>query len=337
MVQLENEIGALQTDRDYGDLAETLFHDTVPKEMSDELGLWEDVFKEQAPEMFMLYHYASAIEQLAQTAKRVYPIRLYVNGWQKKAQGKPGEYPCGGPYQHTVTWYQKLCPFIDLCASDLYGDDIMPNLAAYSEQGVLAIPETRQDKASLANLIYAAAAYPLVLYAPFGIEDIMNVQGVHQQHADVLAMLGITKEAFQPEGTKELLIQIYQDFHQMMFFLMEVKASNRIIAFLGNGKPKEQVRCNDIMLHIQYLYPKEKTILPAGFICYDNSSYYLYGTCFLAEIQGWKKEKGLLVLEEGGFIDGEWKQTRILNGDERYMIGAFQTPRMPRLEVFDME
>lgn len=337
MVQLENEIGALQTDRDYGDLAQLLFHDTVPKELSDLQGTWEEVFGAQASEMFMLYHYANAIERFAQTAKRVYPIPLYVNGWQKKAQGKPGEYPSGGPHQHMVMWYQKLCPSIDLSAPDLYDDDISFNIKAYSEQGVLAIPETRQDVASLANLIYAITAYPLVLYSPFGIEDIMNVQGASQQKGDVLAMLGITKEAFQPEGTKDLLLQIYQDLDQMMPFLMEVKNSNRILAFLGNGKQNEQMIFNDIILHIQYLYPKEKTILPAGFICYDKNSYYLYGACFLAEIQGWKKEKGLLVLEEGCFVHGEWKKKRVLNGDERYMIGALHKPRMLRFEVFDME
>ena len=83
MMQVENETGILNTDRDYSPLANKAFGKNVPQKLIDYLlnnksklhpdmqalweetgfrtsGIWSDVFGEHAPEVFMAWHTASS-------------------------------------------------------------------------------------------------------------------------------------------------------------------------------------------------------------------------------------------------------------------------------------
>ena len=120
MMQLENEIGMLESARDHSSLAEKEYAKGVPAELiafivenEDTLhpdlltrwtangkkshGSWKEVFGDDiyTDEYFTAWHYASYVERLAITARQLTSMRLYVNGSLNSRGRNPGEYPSG--------------------------------------------------------------------------------------------------------------------------------------------------------------------------------------------------------------------------------------------------
>lgn len=68
MVQVENEMGLLGDCRDFSPAAEKAYAEAVPTDAADFCGVngtWDEAFGEEAPELFMTYHYAKATQQIA--------------------------------------------------------------------------------------------------------------------------------------------------------------------------------------------------------------------------------------------------------------------------------
>jgi hypothetical protein len=107
MMQVENETGLLGDSRDGGAAAEKRFNSAVPAELIGALtadkdllreelswavervgknstGTWPEVFgrNRRTDELFMAYHYALYLEQVASAGKQAYPILMYTNVWQ---------------------------------------------------------------------------------------------------------------------------------------------------------------------------------------------------------------------------------------------------------------
>ena len=122
MVQIENEIGMLESARDHSKQANDLFHAQVPETLTKYLsknkktlhpwmskkwgdqgfktkGTWTELFGEDVytDEVFMAWSYAQYVEQLAQSARSIHTIPLFVNAAMNSRNRKPGEYPSAGP------------------------------------------------------------------------------------------------------------------------------------------------------------------------------------------------------------------------------------------------
>ena len=67
-------------------------------------GNWQEVFGADlyTDEIFMAWHYAKFVERLAQTARSIYNVPLYVNAAMNSRGRKPGEYPSAGPLAHLI-------------------------------------------------------------------------------------------------------------------------------------------------------------------------------------------------------------------------------------------
>lgn len=67
-IQIENEMGLLTTDRDYSTYANNKYFDLVPSELIEVYGKndgkYEEVFGEEAPEIFMVYSFAKAVNEI---------------------------------------------------------------------------------------------------------------------------------------------------------------------------------------------------------------------------------------------------------------------------------
>ena len=88
MVQVENEIGFLGAQRDYSKEAQKAYLAPVPPAMKEYAGIpadntdsWYPLFGEDAPELFMTYHYCLAIQHIASAGKAEYPLPFNVNAW----------------------------------------------------------------------------------------------------------------------------------------------------------------------------------------------------------------------------------------------------------------
>ena len=112
MMQIENEIGMLESARDHSPLAEKVYN----KER------WAERYgtDEYADEKFMALSYARYVEHLAKAAREIHDMPLYVNAAMNSRGRRPGEYPSAGPLANLIDFWLEGAPSIDLLAPDIY-------------------------------------------------------------------------------------------------------------------------------------------------------------------------------------------------------------------------
>ena len=125
LVQVENESGALGTDRDYSTKANTRFKDSVPSALVTQLtlkpGTWQEVFGRQAAEAFSAYHTAVFVNAVAEAGKQVYDLPMYTNVWLREDRfRRPGDYPSGGAVATMIPVWKAAAPAIAFLSPDIY-------------------------------------------------------------------------------------------------------------------------------------------------------------------------------------------------------------------------
>ena len=197
MIQIENEIGMLEDARDYSREANKIFNAPVPAEFMTYLqknkkalhpqmlkkwesqgckkqGYWQEVFGADiyTDEIFMAWHYAKYVEGLAQTARSIYNIPLYVNATMNSRGRKPGEYPSAGPLAHLIDVWHCGAPSIDILAPDLYDNGFTDWVARYKlHNNPLFIPEIRLTDNNSVRAFYIFGEHDAIGISPFSIED----------------------------------------------------------------------------------------------------------------------------------------------------------------------
>lgn len=197
MIQIENEIGMLEDARDYSREANKIFNAPVPAEFMTYLqknkkalhpqmlkkwesqgckkqGNWQEVFGADiyTDEIFMAWHYAKYVEGLAQTARSIYNIPLYVNAAMNSRGRKPGEYPSAGPLAHLIDVWHCEAPSIDILAPDLYDNGFTDWVAQYKlHNNPLFIPEIRLTDNNSVRAFYIFGEHDAIGISPFSIED----------------------------------------------------------------------------------------------------------------------------------------------------------------------
>ncbi len=179
MIQIENEIGMLEDARDHAPLAEKAYQSPIPKSLLKTLGLkttmsWQEACGNDpyGEEKFMAYHYATYVEQLAQAARSIYDMPLYVNAAMNSRGRKPGEYPSAGPLAHLKDFWKAGAPSIDLLAPDIYDTGFKSWAAQYAlPDNQLFIPESRCCENSGARAIYAFGEHRALGFSPFAIDQ----------------------------------------------------------------------------------------------------------------------------------------------------------------------
>lgn len=197
MIQIENKIGMLEDARDYSREANKIFNAPVPAEFMTYLqknkkalhpqmlkkwesqgckkqGNWQEVFGADiyTDEIFMAWHYAKYVEGLAQTARSIYNIPLYVNAAMNSRGRKPGEYPSAGPLAHLIDVWHCGAPSIDILAPDLYDNGFTDWVAQYKlHNNPLFIPEIRLTDNNSVRAFYIFGEHDAIGISPFSIED----------------------------------------------------------------------------------------------------------------------------------------------------------------------
>ena len=173
MMQIENEIGMLESARDHSPLAEEIYK---KEHWADKNGT-----DDYADENFMALHYAQYVEHLAQAARRIYDMPLYVNAAMNSRGRKPGEYPSASPLAHLIDFWQKGAPSIDILAPDIYDTGFkgwasqyaMPNRPQDGGKikNRLFIPESRCCENSGVRALYAFGEHKALGFSPFAIDQ----------------------------------------------------------------------------------------------------------------------------------------------------------------------
>ena len=188
MMQIENEIGMLESARDHSPLAEKAYRQPVPQALLKALGIkqkgtWAEVFgtDDYADEKFMAWHYACYVEHLAKAARKIHDMPLYVNAAMNSRGRKPGEYPSAGPLAHLADIWKTGAPSIDILAPDIYDTGFKSWASQYAMpqrpqdgdkvKNRLFIPESRCCENSGARALYAFGEHQALGFSPFAIDQ----------------------------------------------------------------------------------------------------------------------------------------------------------------------
>jgi beta-galactosidase GanA len=222
MVQVENETGLLGDSRDGGAAAEKRFNSAVPAELTEALtadkdllreelswavervgknstGTWPEVFgrNRRTDELFMAYHYALYLEQVASAGKQAYPIPMYTHVWQNYNDDdadnnfpvvvgggdNPGDYPSGGGVINVLDVWKAFAPSLDMISPDVYLNDYSSSCAKYRHrEQPLFIPEQRRDEYGARRVWVAIGSYQCLGTAPFGIDTLEPHNNPFKRH-----------------------------------------------------------------------------------------------------------------------------------------------------------
>jgi hypothetical protein len=337
MVQVQNEVGILGDSRDRSDVANEAFAGPVPGELMEflnknkdnllpemkeawsaagykESGTWIEVFGEgtRADEIFMAWHYARYIDEVAQAGKAEYSIPMFVNTWLVQRQNEvPGDYPSGGPQACNHDIWRAGAPNIDFLAPDIYVPNFEDICQLYSRSGnPLFIPESRAGAQGAANAFLAIGKYNAIGYSPFGIDS---------------RVVGDT--GFQPifpgGDSPDTFPQAYDVLSQLAPLILEHQGKDSMTALqLNNQNPTENITMGDYKLEVTLRRQRRSTEVPASGYCIiimtGPDEYVAAGIdcqiTFFTNTPG-PEIVGLGSVYEGKFIDGRWIPGRKLNGD----------------------
>ena len=186
MMQIENEIGMLESARDHSPLAEKAY---LKEKWAERYGT-----DEYADEKFMALSYARYVEHLAKAAREIHDMPLYVNAAMNSRGRRPGEYPSAGPLAHLIDFWHEGAPSIDLLASDIYDTGFKSWCAQYAMplrpqdggrstsgrllpkgrkkvKNRLFIPESRCCENSGVRALYAFGEHQALGFSPFAIDQ----------------------------------------------------------------------------------------------------------------------------------------------------------------------
>lgn len=346
MVQVENETGLLGDSRDASQAAESRFNGDVPTDLVEKLssewdvlrpelkdnlaifrtkrssgGSWSDVFgkSKQTDELFMAYHYAKYLEQVASAGKAAYPVPLYTNVWQNYAGddadanfpvvagggGTPGDYPSGGGVVNVIDIWQLFAPSLDLIAPDVYLNDYASSCAKYRHRNQpLFIPEQRRDEYGARRIWTAYGSYQALGTSPFGIDTLEPETNPFRKHYGLLAQVSAQVLDAQRTG------------NAVGFFFDELKSDGT------DPSPPTTVDFGQWALRIERSFVFGRAGTGSGMVIYkpgSTSSFLLIGWGFQVTFtHKTAPYTGILRFEEKE-VDAETKKLktlRMLNGDE---------------------
>jgi hypothetical protein len=233
MIQVENESGLLGDSRDGSELAEKKFHEPVPEELVDFLSSdwdnlhpdikeqnltqfkprpegsttgkrdWEAVFgsSPRTDELFMAYHYALYLNEVASAGKEQYPIPHYTNLWMNYSGqdsdndfpvvvgggGMPGDYPSGGAVSNVMDVWMRFAPQLDFLGPDVYLNDYERSCTKYRHRNQpLFIPEQRRDEYGARRIWIAYGSHAAMGVAPFGVDTVDPEESPFTKHYGLL-------------------------------------------------------------------------------------------------------------------------------------------------------
>ena len=346
LVQVENEVGLLGSDRDYSPEANALFVKEIPGEVSglyERSGSWEQAFGEEAAEVFMEYAYVRAVGWIAKAGKEAYPLPMCVNAWIEKFPWRPGGYPSGGPIARFLPLWKRFAPDIDAVCPDVYTSDFKGICREYKTAGnPLLIPEHRRDIRNISHLFYAAGACQALCFSPFGIEDFLMPPETRTGigNPEVMKILNIDKSAWECEKTGVFLGLAYQLLASSMDVIYRYQKMGKVHGFLRENEHDKGtvIHLSSCDVQIGYIDQKPDTPKSAGLIIESGDrEFYAAGVNFrysLLPPKNEMREAGILEYSEGQFRDGEFRRGRILNGDERYCMLMLEKPELQRVKWY---
>jgi beta-galactosidase GanA len=330
MLQVENEINAYGSRRDYSPEATKLFEGQVPPGFAAAMhvkpGTWTEAFGLEAENTFQTWCIARYIEQIAKAGKAAYGLPLYLNHSLEDPLRAPREGRLAWPAMtdHVLDIWKATAPSLDLVAPDIY----MAQYAQYEKilntyarkDNALFVPESG-NSAQYARYPFAALGHGAIGWSMFGMD--------------------FTGYANAPLGAAQIDDKLIDGFALDYELLGSM---DREIAQL-NFEGKVQAVAEDPAVRSQTLVfgPWTATVgygqpqfggMRPGAAPSPNSDptgraliaqlgpdeFLVTGVSARVDFRltdaAGGKHRAYIRVEEGTYVDGKWKMTRIWNGDQ---------------------
>lgn len=126
----------------------------------------------------MVWHYARYVEELAQTARSIYNILLYVNTAMNSKRREPDGYPSAGPLAHLIDAWYCGAPSIGIPTPDLYDNGFADWVTRYKlHNSPLFIPEIHLTDNNSIRAFYIFGEHDVIGISPSSMEDDPNSPG----------------------------------------------------------------------------------------------------------------------------------------------------------------
>lgn len=345
VMQVENEIGLLGTERDYSQIAEKAFAEEIPAEMAEEYGVsgnWKTAFGTDAEEYFMAYHFAKAVEKITAAGQKEYPIPCYTNAWLKQYPWYVGSYPSGGPVKDVHRIWKRMAPSLFTLAPDIYVPYVANVLDEYSYKGnPLFVPEVRKDAVTASYCMYAFGKHNAICYSPFGIEELnLSPDEIDKPPMEVMVALNIDPSAFEISGSKDYLSRTYKLIEQMKPLYLKYRGTEHLQSYCRKSDTDFGTYFQFEQYDISVAYAPRMTAKPlgAGMIYeFAPNKFLLVGmmsTFTFRPKAGENVKVQYLRLEDGEIVNGEWKTERVRNGDELMSLQLKDMPSCLYVELY---
>jgi len=339
MIQVENEVGVLNTVRDFLPAANKAFNSSIPQDLlsclsknknnltpeflkiwrdngSKTSGSWEEVFGKSivdeknwrslsyyTEELFMAYHYARYINYIAQEGKKEYNIPMYVNAWLKGPdQAWSGRFPGGGPLPQVMDMWRCAAPSIDFLAPDIYLPNFREIVENYDRLGnAIFIPETRGGDIASSRALWVIGEHNSMGFSPFGVD------GIEEEKA---------------------LAETYRLINSMSDLILQNQGKGTMRGILVDKEnPKQSFELGNYKITADAYNQKELETSAAGglIIQLGSDEYMVLGRNLNVRFAPKTTEDlpfvGIDKVYEGIFKDRVWIHGRLLNGDETFSAG----------------
>lgn len=348
LMQVENETGLMNTDRDYSERANQAFASPVPSNLLTYLqehrenltpvmseawkrsgyrigGTWEQVFGDLAPEAFSAWSISRYVDQIAEAGKAEYPLPFYVNvSLMNSGSARAGDWPSGGATEHVLDIWKAAATHIDLVEPDIYRVDFPLMAETYHRpDNALFVPET------LFAPYYAPYAFTVIAgmdgigLSPFGVD-----------HGYAEGKLTAAGAAFEENYRvlRPLLPLIIQNRYRSTLFpiVREMYRHDSVAIPLGDSL--------SAVVHFDEDFVADINAHRVGglIIKLEPNKFIVAGEGFhidFEELRGIPREAGYLSIEEGTFRGDHWVTNRVLNGDEENARLPLHDPRILRVEL----
>ena len=335
MVQVENEIGMIPDSRDRSAIADQLFNQQIPVELMDYLqrhkdnltgefraawaangfktrGPWEEVFGKGpgTDELFMAWHFARYVNRVTELGKAQYPLPMFVNAALIRPGYLPGQYPSAGPLPHLMDVWRAGAPKIDFLSPDIYFQNFAEWVRRYHRSGnPLFIPEAIAGPLNGVQALYAIGQHDAIGFSPFNIESLDEV-------------------------TNRSLADSYDLLRQLSPLLLQYQGKGLMAGLLPEGAEQrlpQQLRLGDYILNITYerptptpagQNPPSQNVISGGLVVAIGPDEFIFaGTAMTVTFEAATADDrtvGLLSVQEGRYVNGQWLAGRWLNGDQTH-------------------
>lgn len=354
-VQIENEMGYANTDRDYSEEAEQDYQALVPTELKNVeipdawgetapfgrngMSPWKATFGRYSHEVFSAWYTAVYVGTLAKEGKGIYDIPLYTNVMIGESGFEEAGlcYNAGAAVSRMLDIWKAAAPELDFIAPDIYNPtryDYDRICRAYHRRdNPLVIPESPiRGEANAMNLILAAGKYGAEGVACFGAESALNEdEELNPDSADIaLSMRILAKMApllIRYHGTEHIYAFAQEEFETYRYLKLPDYHIN--MKYTNCNPSRYGYTCN---VWTESGKKKISTRGRAILVQTAPEEFYLCGAGAMAEFirrpspeseDSYRQlssrqfsQLNFLSVEEGHFENGEWMCEFIRNGDE---------------------